>query len=144
MIVRRTLVTGVVLLLLAACGESSSSNGAADTSVATGAPPTLATLPPATTTSTSTPLSTPSDCRYVDKVPVPPPTDLAIQVGDCGPGVQQVQQLLAYLGYAIGVDGDFGPATQGVVQQYETSKGLTADGIVDAQTFSQLDYEATP
>ncbi|HNJ97679.1 MAG TPA: peptidoglycan-binding domain-containing protein [Ilumatobacteraceae bacterium] len=143
MIVRRTLLVAGALLLLAACGESSSGSST-NSSVATGAPPTLATLPPATTTSTTVPMSTPGDCRYVDKVPVPPPADLAIQIGDCGPGVQQVQQLLSYLGYAIGVDGDFGPATQGVVQQYETSKGLTADGIVDAQTFSQLDYEATP
>lgn len=142
MIVRPTLLVVGVVVLIAGCGESSGS-GAADTSLATGAPPTLATLPPASTT-TSTPVSTPSDCRNVDTVTVPPPADLAIQVGDCGPGVQQVQQLLADLGYPIGVDGDFGPATQGYVRQYETNKGLPVDGIVDAEMFTQLDYDATP
>lgn len=140
MIVRRTFLAAGVLLLLASCGESSGS-GAADTTAAA-APSTLATLPPATTTTVA--VSTPGDCRYVNTVPVPPPADLAIVLGDCGPGVQQVQQLLADLGYPIGVDGDFGPATQGFIRQYETNKGLPVDGIVDAEMFTQLDYDATP
>ncbi len=86
----------------------------------------------------------PTECRYVDIVPVPPPADLDMRVGDCGPGVNQVQQLLSYLGYSIGLDGEFGPATEAVVRQYQTGAGLDATGVVDAESFSQLDYDATP
>ena len=38
----------------------------------------------------------------------------------------------------IGVDGDFGPETEGAVKKFQTQKGLTATGIVDAETWKAL------
>ncbi|ONH25750.1 peptidoglycan-binding protein [Pseudofrankia asymbiotica] len=50
----------------------------------------------------------------------------------------QLQQKLASLGYTIGVDGYFGPQTNGVVRAYQASHGLLVDGIVGPQTHKAL------
>jgi peptidoglycan hydrolase-like protein with peptidoglycan-binding domain len=40
--------------------------------------------------------------------------------------------------YNLAVDGIFGPATEAAVKAFQTSKGMTADGIVAPQTWSAL------
>ena len=55
-----------------------------------------------------------------------------------GTDVKWVQSVLFQLGYTIGIDGSFGPATKSVVQQFQTDYGLTANGIVDAATRTKL------
>jgi len=61
------------------------------------------------------------------------------QRGDCGPEVESIQRLLVEEhGYGIAVDGDFGPATEDAVRDFQTSHGLVVDGIVGAETWSAL------
>ena len=61
-----------------------------------------------------------------------------VQNGDSGERVKTVQYLLRARGYSLTVDGAFGPGTQSVVQSFQSSRGLTADGIVGAQTWEAL------
>lgn len=55
-----------------------------------------------------------------------------------GNDVRWVQAVLFQLGYTIGIDGSFGPATRSVVQQFQTDYGLTVDGIVGATARAKL------
>jgi predicted chitinase len=56
-----------------------------------------------------------------------------------GPAVRKLQQRLKALGYDTGgVDGDFGPATDGAVKQFQADHGLVADGIVGPATTAAL------
>lgn len=67
-----------------------------------------------------------------------------LQAGSSGPEVSQVQTQLQSLGFFNGtIDGNFGPDTQAAVMQFQTSQGLTADGIVGPQTFNAL-FGSTP
>jgi hypothetical protein len=61
-----------------------------------------------------------------------------IRRGQRGAAVRSVQLQLRKLGWTIGVDGDFGPATERVVKQFQARKGLEADGIVGARTWRAL------
>ncbi|MEV6166514.1 N-acetylmuramoyl-L-alanine amidase [Streptomyces sp. NPDC052052] len=59
--------------------------------------------------------------------------------GSTGAQVKAVQQLLNEQGYSVGaVDGDFGPATESAVKAYQTTHGLTSDGIVGSKTWTAL------
>ncbi|MFF2328054.1 MULTISPECIES: peptidoglycan-binding protein [unclassified Streptomyces] len=58
--------------------------------------------------------------------------------GSTGAQVKAVQQLLSEQGYAVAVDGSFGPATQSAVSAYQTTHGLTADGVVGSRTWTAL------
>jgi peptidoglycan hydrolase-like protein with peptidoglycan-binding domain len=58
-----------------------------------------------------------------------------IRRGDDGHPVRSLQQLLRAHGHTVVVDGDFGPATDAAVRALQTSRGLTADGIVGPQTW---------
>lgn len=50
-----------------------------------------------------------------------------------------IQYILIYHGYYSGsVDGDYGPATQSAVLNYQVAHGLSADGIVGANTWKSL------
>lgn len=51
-----------------------------------------------------------------------------------GAAVNRWQEFLRGCGYAISVDGDFGPATERVSKQFQRDEGLTADGIVGSRT----------
>lgn len=51
-----------------------------------------------------------------------------------GDEVRQVQQVLVKAGFNIQVDGFFGNDTDKAVKQFQQQKGLTADGIVGAET----------
>jgi hypothetical protein len=61
--------------------------------------------------------------------------------GDTGGGVRGLQQELRGRGYdigAAGVDGDFGPATEGAAKAFQRGAGLDPDGVVGADTQKAL------
>ena len=65
--------------------------------------------------------------------------------GDKGGCVTELQRLLRHHGYAIEVDGDFGPATDGAVRGFQSSHGLSADGQVGPNTKRELyDTDESP
>ncbi len=67
-----------------------------------------------------------------------------IKLGDSGAEVKELQKILNAQGYAIVVDGCFGPLTQKAVIQYQLSRSdsfcraLAPDGIVGPATWSSL------
>lgn len=61
-----------------------------------------------------------------------------LQEGSTGEAVRSLQQLLTAKGYPCGADGNFGPKTKRVIQQYQKAVGLGADGVVGAKTMSRL------
>jgi murein DD-endopeptidase MepM/ murein hydrolase activator NlpD len=56
--------------------------------------------------------------------------DRSLRRGDRGEDVRTLQELLGTLGFPTGTDGDFGPATEGRVREYETERGMVVDGVV--------------
>jgi len=61
-----------------------------------------------------------------------------VQNGKQGHPIRTLQCLLRAHGHNLTVDGMFGPATEVAVKAFQTSKGMTADGIMSAQTWSTL------
>jgi peptidoglycan hydrolase-like protein with peptidoglycan-binding domain len=59
-------------------------------------------------------------------------------VGLNGHPIKTLQYLLRAHGHIVAVDGDFRPQTNGAVKAFQASKGLAANGTVDAQTWSAL------
>ena len=60
------------------------------------------------------------------------------QNGSQGHPIRTLQFLLRAHGHNLTVDGMFGPATEAAVKAFQTSKGMTADGIMNAPTWSAL------
>lgn len=56
-----------------------------------------------------------------------------------GDDVRALQLALSQAGYRVGQDGQFGPRTLMVVQQFQTQHGLKSDGVVGALTAALLD-----
>lgn len=61
-----------------------------------------------------------------------------LQRGDTGNGVRRLQSGLNGQGHALNVDGIFGPLTETAVKAFESLKGLTPDGRVDAEFWQRL------
>lgn len=61
-----------------------------------------------------------------------------LERGDEGADVSALQYLLNAQGVATGVDGDFGSGTDSSVRSFQSSRGLTSDGIVGSATWSAL------
>ncbi len=61
-----------------------------------------------------------------------------VRKGDSGENVVTLQASLSYRGYSVGVDGAFGPGTETVVKSFQQANGLSADGIVGAQSWETL------
>jgi peptidoglycan hydrolase-like protein with peptidoglycan-binding domain len=61
-----------------------------------------------------------------------------VKQGDGGPNVTSVQFLLRARGSGIAADGSFGPLTESAVKQFQTSRGLPADGVVGDATWPAL------
>jgi N-acetyl-anhydromuramyl-L-alanine amidase AmpD len=61
-----------------------------------------------------------------------------VQRGATGERVKTIQYLLRARSYSLSVDGQFGSGTESVVKQFQSSKGLSVDGIVGAQTWEAL------
>lgn len=55
--------------------------------------------------------------------------------GDSGDQVRALQSQLVAHGYSLSVDGAFGSVTESRVKSFETSKGLSADGVVGPDTW---------
>jgi peptidoglycan hydrolase-like protein with peptidoglycan-binding domain len=75
--------------------------------------------------------------------PAPPPSSgrPSISAGSTGQDVTDLQNTLNanYPLYSdLGVDGQFGPATDAVVREFQTRAGLTVDGIVGPATWAAL------
>ncbi|WP_310620904.1 N-acetylmuramidase domain-containing protein [Flexibacterium corallicola] len=62
-----------------------------------------------------------------------------LQLGSSGYRVRALQGRLAELGYAVKVDGDFGPATRRAVVAFQVDNGLTVDGVVGRATQDDLE-----
>ncbi|HWD58959.1 MAG TPA: peptidoglycan-binding protein [Stellaceae bacterium] len=76
----------------------------------------------------------------------PPPAQAAdlgigrtLQLHATGPDVIALQQRLAALGYAVPADGNFGPDTRLAVEEFQSAKGMNADGVVGQQTLNALE-----
>ncbi|MCA1675074.1 MAG: peptidoglycan-binding protein, partial [Actinobacteria bacterium] len=69
---------------------------------------------------------------------MPPMSWALVREGDRGPRVSAVQFLLRAHGSGIVADGSFGPLTRGAVREFQTTRGLTVDGIVGNQTWPAL------
>lgn len=52
--------------------------------------------------------------------------------------VRLIQEWLCLHGFHIRIDGDFGPATDYAVRQFQRKKGLKVDGVVGKNTFARL------
>lgn len=61
-----------------------------------------------------------------------------LKYGSRGAEVTQLQNILNDNGAELKADGIFGKLTRAAVKVYQTSKGLTADGIVGTMTWSAL------
>ncbi|MFB7241700.1 peptidoglycan-binding protein [Streptomyces populi] len=65
--------------------------------------------------------------------------------GNRGGCVTELQRLLRHFGYSIDVDGDFGPATDSAVRDFQSTHGLSVDGQVGANTKRELyDTDESP
>lgn len=64
--------------------------------------------------------------------------------GSKGSDVTELQKLLNSNGYALDVDGSFGPKTQAAVKDYQQKNGLKVDGIVGNNTWGSLTKANTP
>jgi murein L,D-transpeptidase YcbB/YkuD len=58
--------------------------------------------------------------------------------GDKGDATREIQTGLNTLGYGLVVDGDFGPKTTAAVIDFQSTHGLTADGVVGEYTWAAL------
>lgn len=66
-----------------------------------------------------------------------------VKQGSTGASVKLMQERLNAKGFHVSVDGIFGPGTQVVVEQFQASCNLTADGIVGSTTWGFLMAEGT-
>lgn len=58
--------------------------------------------------------------------------------GDRGRKVKLIQEWLSLHGFGLKIDGDFGPATEYTVKEFQKKQRLTVDGIVGNNTFTKL------
>ncbi len=61
-----------------------------------------------------------------------------LSTGSTGANVTSLQYLLTSRGYATTADGDFGSGTKSAVTAFQSSRGLTADGIAGPATFAAV------
>ena len=63
---------------------------------------------------------------------------ITVRSGDNGSAVRAAQQQLNKYGYNLAVDGVFGGGTDSAVRSFQSSHGLTADGIIGPNTWQAL------
>ncbi|MET8771410.1 peptidoglycan-binding protein [Streptomyces sp. NPDC004658] len=63
---------------------------------------------------------------------------MTVKSGSKGPSVKAVQRQLTDNGYAVTADGVFGSGTAAKVKAFQKAKHLTANGIVDVNTWAAL------
>ena len=64
--------------------------------------------------------------------------------GDEGDEVEQLQNLLNRVGALLGVDGDFGPATERALIDARQQAGLSANGVADEPVWTWLEEQPEP
>jgi hypothetical protein len=64
--------------------------------------------------------------------------DKSYQLGNRGKKVRLIQEWLCLNGINVRLDGDFGPATDFAVKQFQKKNGLVVDGVVGDITFNKL------
>ena len=62
----------------------------------------------------------------------------ALQVGDEGNEVAEVQTALSRLGYDVTPDGSYGPGTAAAVTAFEAANGMETDGVVGPVVYQAL------
>lgn len=73
------------------------------------------------------------------------PAEGMLRSGSSGAGVREIQTLLQRAGYAVAIDGDFGPATRQAVRDFQDGHGLEVDGVVGPKTQEALkEYQHAP
>lgn len=61
-----------------------------------------------------------------------------LKKGAKGSAVKDLQKLLVARGFAVGIDGDFGSATDAALRRFQASRNLDADGIAGVKTLAAL------
>lgn len=64
--------------------------------------------------------------------------DRVYRKDDQGEKVKLIQEWLCLQGFHVAIDGDFGPATDRSVLEFQKKNGLKADGVVGKGTFARL------
>lgn len=64
--------------------------------------------------------------------------DPTLQEGSTGTAVTELQKRLNYLGVSVVVDGQFGPATTQGVKNFQAAYGLTVDGVMGPDSWTEL------
>jgi len=68
-----------------------------------------------------------------------------LRMGSSGARVRELQALLLRAGYAVKVDGDYGPSTRDAVKGFQRSQKIKADGVAGPETFRRLEnWKVTP
>jgi len=94
---------------------------------------------PATTPTVHTQTTLPTTATIITTLTVTVPTKTPIQEGDTGPQVVLLQKALISLTYlSPPADGNFGPSTKAAVESFQSSQGLSPDGVVGEQTLKAL------
>ncbi|MBB6097247.1 peptidoglycan hydrolase-like protein with peptidoglycan-binding domain [Deinobacterium chartae] len=106
---RNFLAVSVLALTLSACSQNNP-------------------VAPATTETPATAMITP---QALPSWPV-------LRNGSTGSAVTAAQYLLRARGYSISADGVFGSGTESAVRSFQSAQGLTADGIIGANTWTRL------
>lgn len=63
---------------------------------------------------------------------------LVFKEGSKGSGTREIQTSLTRLGYAVAIDGEFGPLTAAAVIQFQKDHALGSDGVVGSETWKAL------
>ncbi|OEV13639.1 peptidoglycan-binding domain-containing protein [Streptomyces nanshensis] len=63
---------------------------------------------------------------------------VTVREGDSGDAVKAAQTALNKYGYGLAVDGEFGAATASAATKFQQDKGLSADGVIGAETWQYL------
>lgn len=65
-------------------------------------------------------------------------TSATLRVGSNGSLTRYLQRMLNVLGYPMSVDGSFGETTKNAIINFQSKRGLTADGVVGSATWKEL------
>ena len=76
--------------------------------------------------------------QYLGLTGGPKPTWPTLRNGSTGENVRTLQHLLLEHKQNVVVDGSFGPATESAVRAVQSSRNLTVDGVVGAQTWVSI------
>jgi peptidoglycan hydrolase-like protein with peptidoglycan-binding domain len=82
--------------------------------------------------------------RHTKTAPVSTATGM-LRMGSEGAKVRELQTLLVRAGFAVKVDGDYGPSTRDAVKEFQKAQRIKADGVAGPETFRKLEaFKQTP